>query len=158
MARVSNTYMKKILAGVLILTTGLLAQARLMRTWSYQELYEQADLVAIATPTSTQDTTEKATLPNISPDVHVIGLSTEFEIRLVLKGDKGLKKMTLHHYRLPDPKQLMINGPNLASFDPNGHGRYLLFLHLESDGRYSPVSGQTDPTLFSLQKLEGIAE
>jgi hypothetical protein len=150
--------MKKILIGLLILTTALLAQARLMRTWSYQELYDQADLVAIATPTSTQDTTAKATLPNISPDVYVIGLSTEFDIRMVLKGDKSLKKMTLHHYRLANPKELMMNGPNLASFDPKDHPRYLLFLRLEADGRYSPVSGQTDPTLFSVLKLEGIAE
>jgi hypothetical protein len=150
--------MKKVFASFLILTTALLAQARLMRSWSYQELYDQADVVGIAKPVSTQETAEKATLPNISPDVHVVGLSTEFELSVVMKGDKSLKKATLHHYRLPDPKQLLDNGPNLASFDPKEHTRYLLFLHLEADGRYSPVSGQTDPTLFSVLKLEGVAE
>jgi hypothetical protein len=150
--------MKRFIAVLLILATALLAQARLMKSWSYQELYDQSDLVVIAKPISTQDTTEKATLPNISPDVHVVGLSTEFDISLVMKGDKSAKKATLHHYRLADPKQLMINGPSLASFDSKQHTRYLLFLHREADGRYSPVSGQTDPALFSVVKLEGVAQ
>ena len=150
--------MKTIIAVFLILSTALLAQARLMKSWSYQELYDQSDLVVIAKPVSTQETTEKATLPNISPDVHVVGLSTEFDISLVMKGDKSAKKAALHHYRLADPKQLMMNGPSLAAFDPKEHTRFLLFLHREADGRYSPVSGQTDPTLFSVVKLEGIAE
>jgi len=150
--------MKRILSVLLILATGLLAQARLMKSWSYQELYDQSDLVVIAKPTSTQDTTEKATLPNISPDVHVVGLSTQFDISLVMKGDTSAKKATLHHYRLADPEQLMRNGPSLTSFDSKQHTRYLLFLHREADGRYSPVSGQTYPTLFSVVKLEGAAQ
>jgi hypothetical protein len=135
-----------------------MAQARIMRSWSYQELYDQADLVVIAKPVSTQETAEKATLPNIAPDVHVVGLSTEFDISVVMKGDKSAKKATLHHYRLANPKKVMANGPSLASFDPKQHTRFLLFLHREPDGRYSPVSGQTDPTLFSVLKLEGVAE
>jgi len=52
----------------------------------------------------------------------------------------------------------MFNGPSLASFDAKEHTRYLLFLHREADGRYSPVSGQTDPAFFSAVKLEGIAQ
>ena len=150
--------MKTVTAIFLILASAFSAQARLMRTWSYQELFDQADLVVIAKPVSTQETTERATLPNISPDVHVVGLSTEFDICVVMKGDNRVKKATLHHYRLADPKELMMNGPNLASFDPKQYARFLLFLHREPDGRYAPVSGQTDPALFSVLKLEGIAE
>jgi hypothetical protein len=88
----------------------------------------------------------------------VVGLSTEFEISVVMKGDKSAKKATLHHYRLADPKELMMNGPNLVSFGPKEHARFLLFLHREADGRYAPVSGQTDPSLFSVLKLDGMAE
>ncbi|HVU28055.1 MAG TPA: hypothetical protein VHG71_10020 [Verrucomicrobiae bacterium] len=150
--------MKLIVTTLLIATTAFLAQARLMRTWSYQDLFDQADIVVIAKPTGTQDTGEQATLPNIAPDVHVIGLSTDFDISVVVKGDKTLKKLILHHYRLENPKELMMNGPNLASFNPKAYTRFLLFLHRESDGRYSPVSGQTDPTLFSVVKLDRIAE
>lgn len=153
--------MKTFTAIFLILTTALLAQARIMRTWSYQELYDQADLVVIAKPVSTRETAEKATLPDVAPDIDVVGLSTEFAIRVVMKGDKSAKKatLTLRHYRLADPKQLLFNGPpNLASFDPKEHARFLLFLHRESDGRYSPVAGQADPTLFSVLKLHGMAK
>ena len=76
---------------------------------------------------------------------------------LVMKGDKSAKKMTLHHYRLTDPKQLMFNGPTLASFDPKQVAQFLLFLHREADGRYSPVSGQTDPASISAVELQGLA-
>lgn len=150
--------MKNIIPVFLILATALAAQARLMKNWSYKELYDQSDLVVIAKSISNQDTGEKAKLPNISPDVHVFGVSTEFDVSLVMKGDKSVKKVTLHHYRLADPKQLMINGPSLATFDPTQHTRYLLFLHRDDDGRYSPVSGQTDPAMFSVLKLEGVAQ
>jgi hypothetical protein len=150
--------MKTILTGFLLLTIASFSQARLMKAWSYQELNDQADLVVIATPTLTQDTSEQTVLPNIGPDVHVIGLSTDFEVSLVMKGDKSLKKVILHHYRLANPKEQMNNGPNLASFDPKQNTHFLLFLHRETDGRYSPVSGQTDPTLFSIIRLNGIAK
>jgi hypothetical protein len=150
--------MKRIIAVFLILTTLLVAQGRLMIGWSYQELYDRSDLVVIAKPTLIQVTAETATLPDIRPDTHVIGLSTEFAISLVVKGDKSVKKLTLHHYRLADPEQGTKNGPHLAAFDPKQHTRFLLFLHREADGRYSPVSGQTDPALSSVVKLEGIAE
>jgi hypothetical protein len=59
--------MKTFTGIVLILTTALSAQGRIMRTWSYQELYHQADLVVIAKPVSTQETAEKATLPDVAP-------------------------------------------------------------------------------------------
>jgi hypothetical protein len=150
--------MKTIIITVLMLATACLAQARLMRSWTYQELFDQADLVVIAKPVATQDTSEQAVLPNIAPDVHVIGLSTDFDIAVVMKGDKSMKKFILHHYRLANSKELMDNGPSLASFDLKAYSRSLLFLHRESDGRYSPVSGQTDPASFSILKIDGVAQ
>ncbi len=150
--------MKRIIPVLLILAAALLAQARSVRSWSYQALYDQSDLVVIATPISTKATAERTTLPNLSPEIHVIGLSTEFDISLVLKGEKNAKKATLHHYRLADPKQVLGNGPCLASFDSKQRPRYLLFLNREADGRYSPASGQTDPALHSVAKLQGAAE
>src|SRR5438552_17370373 len=113
--------MKTIITGFLILAAALLAQAREMRSWSYQELYDQADLVVIAKPISAQDASEKAVLPNIAPNVHVVGLSTQFDISVVIKGDKHLKRCVLRHFRLTNPKEIMINGPMLASFDPEHH-------------------------------------
>ena len=149
--------MKTITIAILILATTLLAQARLVSSWTYQQLFDQADLVVIAKPVATQDTSEQSVLPNIAPDVHVVGLSTDFDVSVVMKGDKGTKKFVLHHYRLTNPKELMLNGPNLASFDPKAYSRFLLFLHRESDGRYSPVCGQTDPAINSIFKIDGVA-
>ena len=147
--------MKKIIAILVILTVALITHARLVQSWTYQELYDQSDLVVIARPTSTQDTPEKAMLPNISPDIHVVGIATEFEVSLIMKGDKSTKQLTLHHYRRTNPKEAELNGPLLASFDPKQETRFLLFLHREADGRYSPTSGQTDPAMFSVIRLEG---
>jgi len=152
--------MKKLTISLLILTTALLAHARIMKLWTYQELHDKADIVVIAKHISTTNTIEQAVLPNIAPDVHVIGLSSEFDIEVVMKGDVSLKKLTLHHYRLaPLPSNTMMdNGPDLVSFDADHYNtRYLLFLHRESDGRYSPVSGQTDPAHVSILRLDGNA-
>jgi len=149
--------MKQIIAGLLIFAAAVAAQAREVQGLSYQQMYDQADLVVIAKPVSTQDTTEKTTLREM-PRVHFIGLSTEFDIRLVMKGDTNVKKCVLHHYRLANPIEAAINGPDLASFDPTKDRSFLLFLHRERDGRYSPVSGQIDPATFSVLRLGGLAD
>ena len=143
---------------VYMVAVTLVAQGRIMRTWSYQELTDKADAVVIAKPLSTKDTEEKSVLPDISPNLPVVGLETELEVRVVLKGEKSLKKITLHHYRLANASQPLINGPMLISFDPQQYTRFLLFLHRDADGRYSPVSGQTDPAAFAVLKLEGSAQ
>jgi len=145
--------MKIITITLLIFITTCLSHARPFTLWSYQDLYDKADLVIIAKPISTQDTTEKTTLPDI-PDVHVVGLFTEFKISVVMKGDKSMKKATLHHYRLADTKEEVINGPTLISFDPKQRTQSLMFLRLEKDGRYSPVSGQIDPDISILTIAE----
>ena len=150
--------MKIITVTLLVFSMACSSYARILYNWNYKSLYEQADLVIIGKPISSKDTAEKATLPNIAPDVHVTGLSTEVEISVVMKGDKSLKKAVLHHYRLSDPNACPNNGPVLVSFDPNQQTQFLMFLRLEKDGRYSPVSGQTDPALFSILKLDGLAQ
>jgi hypothetical protein len=142
----------------LMIAIPLAALGRLMQSWSCQQMFDQSDLVAIAKPLSTTDTTEKTVLPNIAPDIHVVGVETKFEVRLVTKGDTDTHSFTLHHYRLEDTKMRMMNAPMLAAFDPNENHRYLLFLKKEADGRYAPVSGQTDPDGFSIIKLGGFVQ
>jgi ankyrin repeat protein len=102
----------------------------------------------------TKDTAERIVLPHISPDIPVVGLSTEFEVSVVLKGDNGLKKLVVHHYRLANPDQRMGNAPVLAAFDPKESTRYLLFLQREADGRYAPFD-QVDPAWTSMLALKG---
>jgi hypothetical protein len=79
-------------------------------------------------------------------------MSSEFEVSIVLKGDKSLKKLVVHHYRLKNPDKLMLNAPNLASFDAKESTRYLLFLQREPDGRYAPFD-QVDPASSAMLKL-----
>ena len=150
--------MKKFAITLLLLTIPILGFGRFMRNWTYQELFDQADLVVVGMPISTQDTNEPGGLPGWT-DWHAVGVITEFQVSVVMKGDKALKKFTLHHYRLKDWKP--VNGPSFVvfkpPFTPETSGRFLLFLKLESDGRYAPVSGQTDPAAFDVVKLDGLA-
>jgi len=149
--------MKSILASVLVLAaTTFVAEARLISIRTFRELDKMADLIVVAKPLSTKDTAEQTELPHIAPDIHVVGLSSEFEVSLVLKGDKNLKKLVVHHYRLANPDQRMGNAPNLASFDSKEPMRYLLFLQREPDGRYAPFD-QVDPAWTSILALKGAA-
>jgi len=130
------------------------AGARNIEQWTYAELFAKSDFVVIAEPVSkTRDTTERNVLTyNISPGVDVIGVSTEFESLLVIKGTKR-KKFILHHYRLAPFDGVMLNGPGLVSFDAGPVPKsYLMFLVRESDGRFAPVAQQTDPRT-SVQEL-----
>jgi hypothetical protein len=73
--------------------------ARPMEGGTYQQMYDKADLVVIAKPLSSKDTEERTMLPGWEY-IHVVGVNTELETRLVLKGDKTVKRFALHHYKL----------------------------------------------------------
>ena len=152
--------MKTALTLVLVLTCPIMALGRIKPLWSYQKMQEQADLIVIAKPISTTNTSERAVLPNISPNVHVVGVETEFAVRVVMKGEGAVQKITLHHYRLANVEdgRVMRGAPQLVSFDPKQHPCYLLFLKKEADGRFAPVTGQTDPGADCVIKLESDAQ
>ena len=134
---------------LLIISTGIVA-ARAVRVWPYQELLEKSDLVVIATPTAvTNDPGGQIDLPGFS-GLHVIGVETTFSVSAVLKGQKTVKDLVLHHYSYPtNGGPFLPNSPFLLSFEPEAHSwagrRYILFLTREPDGHYAPVVGQTDP-------------
>ena len=133
------------------------ADARGINMRTYDELDRMSDVIVIAKPVSTQVTAGPiTTLKGISPDIPVVGLSSEFEIIVVLKGDSNLKRLAVHHYQLANPGEQMENAPQLAAFDPAESTRYLLFLRREPNGRYAPFD-QVDPAWTSLFKLSGAA-
>ena len=136
-------------AAFLLVSTGI-ASARLVRTWPYQELLDKSDLVVIATPTASGDTKEHVPLPGytIQP---VIGVETKFEVSAVLKGEKALRNLVLHHYRADAIS--VDNGPTLVSFNPAEKRIFLLYLVREPDGRYAPAFGQVDPGLCGIHVL-----
>ena len=124
------------------------------RSWTYREMFDKSDLVVIATGYSTKDTTERSKLLGT---ISVVGVETEFKTCLVLKGKGNIKNFILHHYRLPD-NESFVDGPLLVEVDPRKHQTFLLFLVKEKDGRYAPVTGQTDPAGFCVLELKGAAD
>lgn len=114
-------------------------------------MLDKADLVVVAKPTSTKDTSETTILAT----ANVVGIETEFSVRAVLKGSQDVEKLVLHHYRFGANNHL-FDGPRL--FDPSVFGSFLLFLKREPDGRYAPVNGQENPDGTSIQKLAGRCE
>lgn len=148
---------KKLLTSFLILTFGFAPDggARITKGWRYQEMFDKADLVVIARRVTSNDTDERSTILTHA----VIGVLTDFNTYLVLKGDKTIKTFQLHHYRLASDsdKVTIANGPNLIAFDWE-HPSFLLFLTKQPDGRYAPVSGQEDSADFSVLELRGGAD
>ena len=135
--------MKRIVIGSIMLAMAMGANARLAKHWSEQELHATADLIVIARPIQIHDTDEKAV---VLKTIRVVGLSTECKVVEVLKGDKSLKTFVLHHYRPAHIEDLAVmDGPSLLIFDPKQTTTYKMYLRREADGRYAPVSGQTDP-------------
>ena len=127
--------------------------ARIHEHWPYDRLTKHADVIVIATPVSVHDTAEKTTLPNIvrtdtnnvRSEIPAIGVETTFTILSVLKGDTGTNSLVFHHLREAEKPGVQDNSPGLVTFDPKEKKRFLLFLKRESDGRYAPLTGQTDP-------------
>src|SRR5229473_1840482 len=94
----SVDHMKPLLALLLICALPFAAEARPVSWLSYQQMFDQADLVALAQPIATNATAEQTLLPNIRPPINVVGVETRFAVQTMLKGDKSTKEFVLHHY------------------------------------------------------------
>jgi hypothetical protein len=140
---------------LLTLVGARLLLARLIEPWTYKEMFDKADLVAIAYVISTKDTEERTTLLG---SIKVVGVTTEFKSALVLKGPESVRIFQVHHYRYQSEsdRENITNAPDLVRIG-SYHPVFLLFLVKEPDGRYVPVTGQTDPAMFSMLKLDGAA-
>jgi hypothetical protein len=90
-------------------------------------------------------TFHEGNLPFTNYDVYTV--ETKFAISAVLKGDKEMKEFILHHYLPGSPLSVVRDAISLGSFDPTKKRTFLLFLVRESDGRYAPTRGQTDPEM-----------
>ena len=97
-----------LLTAVVLALTARIAAARVVRFWSYQELFDQSDLVVIAAPISrSADTNKESILPNITSvgregnvtGVECIGLETTFVGSTVLKEAKNTRRFISGHCR-----------------------------------------------------------
>lgn len=142
---------------ILMFSASGVMDARIVKPWTYQEMFGKADLVVVAEVLSTKDTGERSALQDLEPHVDVIGIVTEFKSRLILKGSQNVKAFQLHHYRFQsEDDKLTADGPDLVELSGQ-HQVFLLFLVKERDGRYAPVTGQTDPASFAVLELKGAA-
>lgn len=141
---------------VLLLLPQLL-NARITRQWSYEEMFDKADLVVIATAMSSKDVGERTVLPDYTPMLNVVGVLTEFEPRVVMKGAIHTAKFLLFHYRYEseDDQFATANTPELIRIKAGTRSTFLLFLVKERGSTYSPVTGQTDPAALSVLDLRG---
>ena len=143
------------LVALILFTATSLAEARMVRLWTYRELLDKADFVVIAMPTATGDSQERLqSLPGMAQPV--VGVETKFQVSAVLKGEKSTKEFVLHHYRCDRVR--VPNGPTFITFDPAKKPPYLLFLVREADGRYAPVVGQIDSAMGGISELQGMAK
>jgi hypothetical protein len=133
--------MKTYLIFLMTLSLGVESQARIHQYWSEDALNDSATLIVVAAASSVAATAEQT---NILSNVSVTGVETGFTVFTVLKGDRSIKTVILHHYVLV-PGQDISGGPGLIAFDPKERKQYLMFLQKEADGRYIAVSGQIDP-------------
>ena len=114
---------------------------------TYEEQFAQSDLVVIAVFLSSRETGERDTLPGFGQVPGVIGVISDFESRLVLKGPKDILRFRLHHYTFENTAVVRFpNGPDLLE-PPMPQEGLLMFLRIEQDGTYAPLSGQTDPRM-----------
>src|SRR5215469_4483204 len=142
------------------------AEARLVQEFTYQALFDRADVVVIAQPISkTADTNESTFFSDMvrqdssgrSSKVAAIGVVTSFKVLKVIKGEQTLEQFVLHHFRELNSPEIMVDGPMVMSFDPADPKRpreFLMFLVREGDGRYAPYGGQTDPWGRSIMSLD----
>jgi hypothetical protein len=151
---------RPVLALLLLVGISHALDARLVQHWTYQEMFDKSDLVAIGNLISSRDTDERITLPGYNPALPVIGVVTEFKTSIVFKGPKDLKTIRLHHYRFVSKEEetAMSNRPELVKIPTGQYASFLLFLVKEQDGKYAPVTGQTDPALYSVLDLLGAAD
>ena len=170
---------KSVIHGLIIanLLLASSASARQIENWSYERLFEEADVVLIARPVRTvpADVTWTETLFDKQL---FAGVSTQLRVIATVKGATP-KTLNVIHYKLVDPKTRINDGPAFVTFlttpisldvhhikpternslvpvqqrlSETSPPEYLLFLKQRSDGDYEAVSGQLDPA-FSVRAM-----
>lgn len=123
-----------------LLATGEIAQGRLSQIWSFQQLFDEADVVIIG---SVQETTKRiGTKARLEGEgMEFDNVITRFSKRAVLKGRYQPPTLGFEHYWFPKNTKFLINPPGFKQFT-EVNKVYLIFLKNNSAGETIPVSGQ----------------
>jgi hypothetical protein len=155
---------RTLIPAFVVLLSAELALARIGPTHGYKTMSEQADLVAIATPTQSSQLPGTTTLPNlisISRDgkrreIPATRVRTTFRLTAILKVKHPTNSASIEliHLKLVDPADALADdAQQLIEFKPADRAQYLMFLKANSDGTYEPITGQEDP-IYSFEKLQ----
>lgn len=124
--------------------------ARPMYMWSHDELTAKADLIVIAAINSTHDEINNYDKSTLKPD-SIIPVLSIFDVKSVLKGTlpAAVKSISIRHERYYDQRSAttVIDGPCFIHFNTTKKNSYMIYLHKEQNGIYTPLSGQYDPGL-----------
>jgi len=122
-----------------------IAEARLKRSWTYEQLLSEADMVAVVDASPPKDTENT----DVFLGHPVVQILTTLKVHAVLKGDTKKESLEFVHYRYGKTDRPIINGAQFVHFQAEKtrypKPKYLVFLKRRKDGRYEAVSGQIDP-------------
>lgn len=142
-----RTQMKTLITITLLSAFSIAALARVIVPWTKERMEKASDLVVVGNVTRVRDLDE--TNITLWPGCKFIGVEATFAVSKVFKGDTTNRCVILHYYRFD--RVIPPNAPcflNLRSTDTN---RFLLYLVRDGVGRYSPVSGQIDPSVDAVR-------
>ena len=126
------------LAISVLLTTSVFA--RPVRIWSYEDLFNESDVVAIVKVKSITDTT--ARLDGHGDPNQFQGKRADIIVGLSLKGERQqVISFSFFTYRPNVPR---ANGGRFADLSKAGEADFLVFLKNTDDGTLIPVSGHYD--------------
>jgi len=135
--------MKKLALGLaLALIFSSLATARLIETFSYEELYEKSDLVVIVELVTVSES--KEILSGWGEPDRYEGKVSQFSVGKVLKGNADILTISLLHFAYSAKVLLIANGANFVDFSNAEKYHYLMFLNEGDEGVFSPVTGHYD--------------
>ena len=137
-----------ILAGLTCLLLPRSASAYIMAMQSYSNMFERADVVAIATPLSTQKSKTELTLeveqPKSVTDL-ITTVDTKFKIAYVLKGTVDTNTIRFLHLNRKDKNILRGSFGAVGTFfvdfetKENKSQSFILFMKKRKDGTYCPA-------------------
>ena len=137
--------MKFILYILFVVLMSNFAAARMIsREWTHEELYKEADLVAVLVAESIS-VAASVRDSNPNPDRYRDYIA-HCQVLLVIKGDKTISKLDVPFFRIPDGRP-EFNGQHPAPFTARSTINYLVYLNHNEDGEWVAVSGNYDAGL-----------
>ena len=117
------------------------AFGRPVRIWSYEDLFKEADVVAIVKVKKIADTTARLE-GHGDPDQYQ-GKRAEVVVGLSLKGERK-QTLSLDFFTYANKRGAPPDGAEFADLSKANKAHYLVFLKKAGDGTLIPVSGHYD--------------